>query len=97
MARVTTLQLLLAWSTAAGVRNATLDWWVELCDATWAEQRLVRDPLAWLAEAKVAEIRALMLATWEHLFALYGAKMKACWVSGPAAKLFLYRAADFLA
>ena len=67
---MSTLKLLLAWSSTAGVWNSTLDRWIEFSDAARTQKWLVRDPLAWLAIAQVTELCTLMFIARKHLLAL---------------------------
>lgn len=90
-------QLLLARPTTAGCWNAAFDRWFNLRNSARAHQRLGRNPLAGIAETKVAEVVALMLSTRQHFLALNDTKMQALRITGSPAELLFDRAANFFA
>lgn len=93
LARVTTGERLLAWSTTSGLYLAAPDWWFNLRDAARAVERLTRVHSAWLAEAQVAELIALVHAALQRLVACVEAEMATLRISNS----LLDRTAHFLA
>jgi len=95
-ALMTTLELLRARLAAGRWLHTALDRRICLFSSTSAVERLIRDPLARLAEADMAEVSALVDTAREHLLAGDHAEVSALriasWPKGA-----LDRAADILA
>jgi hypothetical protein len=72
---VATFQDLLTRSFAGGNLHATFDGRVYLSDSTRTPERLIRDILAWLAQATMAVITASVFTTGELLRADNHAEM----------------------